>query len=294
MYIYIYAIWSFITTRIYVYIKISMCLHVYITHICIYIYVYIHIYIYIFIHISIEVYVYRLYTHRITKSWMHCTPTGHFPTCPKAVSEVLAAKVTAACHAVVFIEHNFIERVDSLNHMFFFVIYVNGMWCYVMLCDVMWCYVMLCDVMWCYVMLCEVMWCYVRLCDVMLYSICTLTACFVAPRNTYSHKVLFLLSHLKIQDFHQSLRRRLLFYSWRLSSWAQRMEGWIWLQATMKRRCERRRFFHAKKNEVLFIPHSQSFGIVDHLNLTDSPSWLLASKKNELRKASSFRSPPTW
>jgi hypothetical protein len=49
-----------------------------------------------------------------------------------------------------------------------------------------------------------------------------------------------------------------------------------------------------KKNEVLFIPHSQSFGIVDHLNLTDSPSWLLASKKNELRKASSFRSPPTW
>ena len=170
---------------------------------------------------------------------MHCTPTGHFPTCPKAVSEVLAAKVTAACHAVVFIEHNFIERVDSLNHMFFllYIIYIYT-W-------------MECDVMWCFVMLCDVMWGYVMLCDVMLYSICTLTACFVALRNTYSHKVLFLLSHLKIQDFHQSLRRRLLFYSWRLGSWAQRMEGWIWLQATMKRRCERRRFFHAKKRSLI-------------------------------------------
>ena len=270
----------------------------------IYIYVYIHIYIYIFIHISIEVYVYRLYTHHITKSWMHCTPTGHFPTCPKAVSEVLAAKVTAACHAVVFIEHNFIERVDSLNHMLVLLytwMECDVMWCYVMLCDVMWGYVMLCEVMWCYVRLCDVMWgyvmlcdvtwCYVMLCDVMLYSICTLTACFVALRNTYSHKVLFLLSHLKIQDFHQSLRRRLLFYSWRLGSWAQRMEGWR-LQATMKRRCERRRFFHAKKNEVLFIPHSQSFGVVDHLNLTDQPLLAFGFKEEWTQKSIEFPKSP--
>ena len=151
----------------------------------------------------------------------------------------------------------------------------------------MWCYVMLCNVMWCYVRLCDVMWCYVIF---NMYSYCLLCG---TKEHLQSQGFVFVVppENPRFPPIAAAQTSVLFLTAGQLGTANGRMDMTSsYNEATMRKAP----LLSCKKNEVLFIPHSQSFGIVDHLNLTDSPSWLLASKKSELRKASSFRSPPTW
>ena len=143
---------------------------------------------------------------------------------------------------------------------------------------------MLCEVMWCYVMLCDVMWCYVIF---NMYSYCLLCG---TKEHLQSQGFVFVVppENPRFPPIAAAQTSVLFLTAGQLGTANGRMETSSYNEATMRKAP----LLSCKKNEVLFIPHSQSFGIVDHLNLTDQPLLAFGFKEEWTQKSIEFPKSP--